>query len=206
MPAPQIMKNAFHYAQGLHPAGGTCLEFGIGFGHSYSWMVSHMVRNKRVSLIGFEGWKGLPKETYDVYCPNDWAEGELRGDKGNVLEMVRSVGGEVLPYGQFQMVDGWFEDTLTPERRASIKDVIFINIDVDLHSSTKTVLEWVKPFLKNNVVIYWDDWRDPTRHIVKNINWGENLAWFEFVRDNNILAETIAINSDNQRYMRIVEI
>ncbi len=209
----QIMESAFHYAHKLNPAGGTCLEFGVGFGGTYSWMVSKILKQyPGSSLIGFEGWKGLPKETTSVFCPPTWKEGAYETNKDDILDVIKAVGGDITPYGQFQIVDGWFENTLTPELREWIlrpqdpSNVIFINIDVDLHSSTKTVLNWVKPFLKNNVVIYWDDWRDPAHETHQHIHWGENLAWFEFVKENPVITETIQINHINQRYMRIVEL
>ena len=47
------------------------------------------------------------------------------------------------------MVEGWFDETLTPERREqlALERVSLVTIDTDLYQPTRLVLEWIEPLL-----------------------------------------------------------
>lgn len=51
---------------------------------------------------------------------------------------------------------GWFDDTL---RSYSIPshDVLFVNCDADLYSSTKTILSYIETYLKPGSFLYFDE-------------------------------------------------
>jgi hypothetical protein len=103
---------------------------------------------------------------------------------------------------RFTLVDGFFRDTLTPELQATIRDLIFVNIDVDVHSSTLDLLGFIGPLLRPGVMLYWDDWQDP--HDYNPQPWGERRAWEEwYARQPDLHVETIEINAVNQRSMLV---
>lgn len=206
-------KQSFLAAQKLNPAGGVCLEFGVGMGRSFSWSLMQIVRNfPNSKLLGFDGWKGLPKEDSKVWCPEHHWEGKLCWSKEEIFKTFGDLG--VLPYiehdSRFYMVDGWFCDTLTPALQkmvVSLGPLIYVNIDVDIYLSTIQLLDFVRPMLRENTVLYFDDWLDPS-DVDPSMprKWGEHLAWEHWSQKHpEIQAETLCVNELNQRYMRIVK-
>ena len=58
-----------------------------------------------------------------------------------------------------QLVQGYYEKSLTDKLKERLpKSVGFVHIDVDLYSSTVTVLDFIKKFLVSGTVILFDDW------------------------------------------------
>jgi len=200
-----IRLEAFRTAQRLFANTGpkTCLEFGVGWGGSYVEAAELILKDyPDTTYIGFDAFQGLPKETDGVWFPDRHAEGCFAMPKTITLEKLANLGiKEDDP--RFLIVDGWFKDTLTPAMAKSINNLIYVNIDVDIHSSSIELLNFIKPLLRKDVVLYWDDWKDPIDKF--DGKWGEHLAWEEWSAKNpKIVAETIGVNEFNQRAMRIV--
>ena len=64
-----------------------------------------------------------------------------------------------------------------------IHELSFINVDCDFYESTRVVLNWCKPFIKQGTIINFDDWycyRASDQH-------GEMLAFREFLSENSQL-------------------
>lgn len=194
-----MIMRAFNKAHENYTAG-TCLEFGVFIGDSYMQQVD-AIKNKYIytKLIGFDSWQGLPEETANVWFPERHAKGQFTSSKDVVLSRL----GDLKNDPRFKLVDGFFKDSLTQALQASIKDLIFVNIDVDIHSSTIEVLNFILPLLRTGVIIYFDDWKDPKdKHEGK---WGEHLAWEEFIEANpQINYKTVEVNRYNQRFMEIL--
>lgn len=109
----------------------------------------------------------------------------------------------MIPVSNLWMV--FFADSLTKKLQQQIKNLIFVNIDVDIYKSTTELLDFIKPLLRPGVIIYWDDWKDPQDEFAGK--WGEHFAWETWIAKNkDIKAETIEINPLNQRYMIITEV
>lgn len=199
-----MIMDAFHKAHYNFPEGGTCLEFGVWKGKTFIWQVDAIKHSYQKSrLIGFDSWAGLPEETQGVWRPDRHAAGNFSCEKQVVSQSLKDRGLEM--DDRFKLIDGFFKDSLTKELQASIKDLIFVNIDVDIHSSCVEVLEFIKPLLRHKTIIYFDDWKDPED--VYDGKWGEHLAWEEFVyKYSEIKCKTLAINKDNQRYMEVESI
>src|SRR3990167_1442476 len=198
-----VFVQAFLEAQRLFPPGSkTCLEFGVGKGGSYVWQVNQIVKNfKDTTLIGFDSWCGLPDETPGVWCPGRHIRGNFAHPKSIVLDELTKIGVKNDP--RFMLVDGFFDKSLTKEVQQSISNLIFVNIDVDIHSSSILALDFIKPLLKENVILYWDDWKDPIDKY--DGKWGEHLAWEQWSQKNpEVKTETIVIGGSNERYMRIL--
>jgi O-methyltransferase len=58
------------------------------------------------------------------------------------------------------LVKGWFEKTLTPELRNDheLVKASTIMIYCDLYSSARTALEFSAPLIRDEAIIYFDDW------------------------------------------------
>ena len=199
----RVAFEGFLEAQKLHPVGPkTCLEFGVGPGGTYLWQAEQIIKKfQDTTLIGFDSWSGLPPETDGVWCPERHKEGNYAFAKSVTTDGLAKLG--IIDDKRFKFVDGFYDKSLTKEVQDSISNVIFINIDVDIYSSSMLVLDFIKPFLKKDVIIYWDDWKDPNDKFEGK--WGEHLAWEEWAAKNpEIKTETIIVNEVNQRCMRVL--
>jgi len=206
---PKPLKDGFHYAHQTLGTG-TCLEFGVAWGTSYAWQVSQILDKYIGSkLIGFDSWAGLPKETPGVWAPDRHHAGAFSTSKADMVQRVTELGISIgsTPASQFSLVDGFFKDSLTIELRDQIKDLIFVNIDVDIHSSTVEVLNWITPLLRPGVVLYADDWLDPVDIGKGAAEWGEHLAWRQWTEAHpHIKYNMIAVNAVNQRAFEILAV
>lgn len=203
----QIFMNAFAIAHSVFPEGGTCLEFGVYTGGTFAWQAKQIRKYHRASkLMGFDSWQGLPEETAGEWAPERHARGRYGSTKDVALARLTSVGMTDDP--RLELVDGFFSESLTPELQKKMKersDLIFINIDVDIYSSTIELLDFVKPLLRPGVILYWDDWKDPRDQ--HEGEWGEHKAWKDWSRQNpDILAEDLEVNPLNQRSMIITRV
>lgn len=196
---------AFHLAHFLFPNGGTCLEFGVNKGNTYCYQAEQILtRYPKSSLIGFDSWQGLPEETPGVWAPERHSLGALAVQKSEVLERLRHLGA-LAGDARFRFVDGFFSESLTDLLRRELCDVIFINVDVDIHRSTLELLDFGRPLLRPGVVLYWDDWKDPRDESPQA--WGEDLAWTEWCsRQDGLQVETIEVNPVNQRSMVVTQV
>ena len=142
------------------PAAGEVLEFGVYYGLSLRKIA------KRVStpIHGFDSFEGLPE---------DWKPGEPKG--------CYSTGGRMpaVP-AHVQLHRGWFEDTL-PAFAAKAGKLRFVHVDCDLYSSTRTVLEGLRPLLQPGTVFMFDEFMG-----FEGYEQHEFRAWHEFVERHRI--------------------
>lgn len=178
----------------------TVFEFGVFQGDTYSWMAEQVIaKHPYTVLVGFDSWQGLPPESDGVWRPDRHAQGQFSTTKDVVLRRV--------PQNdpRFQFVDGFFDQSLTPELRERFSNLIFVNIDVDLHLSTIQLLDWIKPLLRPGVVLYFDDWKDPQDKF--SGKWGEHLAWEQWTQNNpDVVWREVEVNEWNQRTLQIMAI
>lgn len=179
----------------------TVLEFGVWKGGTYLRLVDYIMANSSdISLIGFDSWLGLPEETKGVWIPERHSTGMYAAPKDIVSQGLSERGLENNP--KFALIDGFFEQTLTKELQSTIKNLIFVNIDVDIHKSTVELLDFIYPLLRAGVILYFDDWKDPVDDY--DGKWGEHLAWEQFIEKHpEIKYKTLKINEYNQRLIEI---
>ena len=196
----RIFTRAFHLAHRVFSEGGMCLEFGVYEGGSFLWLANRILDTyPKSNLVGFDSWLGLPPEADDVWVPERHAKGQFSASKEDLLGLLRAI---KAVDERFRLVDGFFRDSLTSQLRDSIRNLIFVNVDVDLYVSTVELLDFIGPLLRPGVVLYWDDWQDPNDEHEEA--WGERRAWEEwYARHPEITAETLEINPANQRSMII---
>jgi O-methyltransferase len=115
------------------------LEFGVAYGES----IKHWARELKhpdAMLHGFDSFEGLPEEA------GPWKKGQF------------SSGGCVpnIPDPRVRFFRGWFDRSL-PSYSLPPHDVLMINMDADLYSSTVFVLRCLRPYIKKGTFIYFDE-------------------------------------------------
>lgn len=145
---PPIMGSGiqtFQYAMSLANTEGMVLEFGVRFGNSIRMLSKLTTQN----IHGFDSFEGLPDEWHH----------EPKGSyttKGVIPKVPDTVSLHV----------GWFDATLPKFLAENDENVRFINIDCDIYSSTKTILDSLAPRIVVGTVIVFDEyignehWRD----------------------------------------------
>jgi hypothetical protein len=118
------------------------LEFGVYRGESMRiW--SKLLRNRNSKLHGFDSFEGLP-ESWD-----------LSAEKGHF-----AMGGSLpaIEDPRVSFFKGWFRETLQ-EYVLPPHEQLFVNFDADLYSSTKTVLDFLKPHIALGTYLYFDEFQ-----------------------------------------------
>ena len=125
---------------------GLVLEFGVRFGTSIRQIASLVKQD----VHGFDSFEGLP-EAWDENPPGSYST------KGVIPSVPHNV----------TLHDGWFEETLPGFVKKHPAPVRFMNIDCDIYSSTKTVLEIFAKQIIPGTVIVFDEY-------IGNKNWRED--------------------------------
>lgn len=119
---------------------GLILEFGVFKGRTINQIAKFFHPR---DVFGFDSFQGLPE---------DWREGYEKGKfstDGELPKVDKNV----------TLIKGLFQDTLQPFLDSTEGDIGFVNIDCDLYSSTKYVLETLKSSgrLVKGTVLYFDE-------------------------------------------------
>jgi hypothetical protein len=152
------------------------LEFGVYQGASMRWW-SGALRNPDSRLHGFDSFEGLPEAFDDA--GGKYARGWF------------STGGQppAIDDPRVTFFKGWFNETL-PGYSLPEHEVLFINIDADLYSSTIYVFRALRPHIKPGVYLYMDDMSRPDH---------EPRALEEFFRESGLkfraLAADVTLNN-----------
>lgn len=160
-----------------------CLEFGVYAGKSLNLFSTYC----KLHFYGFDSFEGLP---------SDWMPGFDKGrfSLGCQLPSVRE---------NVTLISGWFEQSLptfVQEHDLKKEKIKFIHIDCDLYSSTKTVFQYIGPFIEKGTIIAFDEyfnypaWKKHEYKVFK-----------EWVDQNNIKYEYIAyVENGSQVAVRIL--
>lgn len=125
---------------------GMVLEFGVRHGNT----ICQLASLAKQEVHGFDSFEGLPEEWHH----------EPKGSyttKGKIPEVPKSV----------TLHAGWFADTLPVFLAAHEGPVRLVNIDCDIYSSTKTVLDALAPRVVPGTVIIFDEY-------IGNEHWRED--------------------------------
>ena len=122
------------------------LEFGVFAGATMRYW-SRALKHPGSILHGFDSFEGLP-EDFDV---------NGRYPKGHF-----DVGGQLpnIEDPRVRFFKGWFEETL-PGYEVPSHEVLVLNLDADLYSSTKTVFDRLEQYIVPGTYIYFDDMSRP---------------------------------------------
>ena len=136
---------------------GDYLEFGVYRGDSLLCMARvRRALGLTFRLVGFDSFEGLPS-----LQPGDeslgWSPGWFRSSYARTRRRLRKAG---LGRDEAILVKGWFDKTLTSEliRTRNLEKASTIMIDCDLYSSTRTALEFCAPLIRDETIVFLDDW------------------------------------------------
>lgn len=121
------------------------LEFGVYTGESMR-MWAELLKNPRSILHGFDSFEGLP---------DDWNDGGFK--KGHF-----DTNGH-LPHiddSRVTFFKGWFDQTL-PSYSLPDREILIMNIDADLYSSTSLVLKTLESHIRQGDFLYFDEFCVP---------------------------------------------
>lgn len=118
------------------------LEFGVYEGASLRWWAENLT-DPDARLVGFDSFEGLPE---------DWRPGHKAGH-------FRTASPPCIDDPRVSFEVGWFDDTLA-DYKPPEHDQLIINVDCDLYSSARTVLEWLEPHVEAGTLVYFDELPD----------------------------------------------
>jgi hypothetical protein len=119
------------------------MEFGVSEGSSLRYW-SKLLGHPGAHLHGFDSFEGLP-ETWNSLNPRGQFSTE-----GMLPEFDDP---------RVRLFKGWFEDTL-PQYEWPDHDRLIVNMDADLYSSTRYVLDFIAPRLAPGSFVYFDEFMD----------------------------------------------
>ncbi|MBX3083172.1 MAG: hypothetical protein KF716_16185 [Anaerolineae bacterium] len=165
-------------------AFGDYLEFGVYQGSSMScfYAASLALKLKHLRMFGFDSFEGMPPQALGE-DENVWRPGEFHSSLDYTTAYLIHKGVDM---DRAILIKGWFEDTCneTTVLRYSIAKASIIMIDCDLYSSAKVALAFCQPFIKDEVIIFFDDWHS---YQLADKNLGERKAFDEFLQANRHL-------------------
>ena len=131
-------------------------EFGCHSGRTFSAALSaSKFLRFEIENFAFDSFEGLPETSKNV--DGIFRTGTFYTKKEDFVKTVKNRTGILLQ--DDQLVQGYYEKSLTDKLKERLpKSVGFVHIDVDLYSSTVTVLDFLKTFLVPGTVILFDDW------------------------------------------------
>ena len=131
------MIDTFKICISAAPAAGMVLEFGVRNGNSIRQIAGLAKQN----VHGFDSFEGLPEVWHHEPKGSYTTEGEIPAVPANVTLHV-----------------GWFDKTLPEFLAQNEGPVRFVNIDCDIYSSTKTVLDLLAPRIVAGSVLVFDEY------------------------------------------------
>ncbi len=160
---------------------GDYLEFGVFNGSSIGSMVlsSQSKGAGSTRFFGFDAFQGLP-EGSEHEDDGVWEKGFYACSFEDMQASLRKRG--VHP-DQITWVNGWYDETLTPETANDLQldNVGIVFIDCDTYSSSKSVLEFIAPLLKRPAILCFDDWKLNDLDVKEM---GEYQSFNEFLGEN----------------------
>lgn len=132
---------------------------------------------ENMRFFAFDSFQGLPELDELDAQTNYFHQGEYQCTEDGFLRNIEKAN---LPLDKVITITGWFEDTCQEEtiKKFDMKKAAIIHIDCDLFSSTKVVLDFIKPLLVDGTVIIFDDWY----HYRGNPALGEAGAFNEWMK------------------------
>ncbi len=119
------------------------LEFGVFEGATTRYWAERL-KHPESRLHGFDSFEGLPE---------DWHEVRFTQEKGHF-----STGGTTpaIDDSRVKFFKGWFNETL-PNYQPPDHEVLVVDFDCDLYSSTKCVFQYIGPYIVPGSYLYFDE-------------------------------------------------
>jgi O-methyltransferase len=153
-------------------------EFGCHSGRTFSAAVraARYLKMKNAQFFAFDSFQGLPETSHaeDGY----FKSGTFSTGVDEFHRLVRRLSG--LSLDRKNIIEGFYEKSLTAQLQSNMPKAGVIHIDVDLYSSTVEVLKFIKPLMVVGTVLVFDDWYC----FPPGTNKGEARALKEFCLEN----------------------
>ena len=168
-PITGSIQATFELATEAAKVNGTVLEFGVRHANS----TRQIATLAKQEVHGFDSFEGIPEDWHD----------ESRGSystKGIIPKVPNNI----------HLHAGWFDSTLPKFLEVNAEKARLINIDCDIYSSTKTVLDLLSQRIVTGTVIIFDEyignqhWREDEfkafQESVKTYGWHYEYIAFSF--------------------------
>ena len=158
----------------------TYFEFGCHSARTFSAAVNgaKYLNMNNCEFFAFDSFKGLPETTESE--DGFFKTGDFSTSKKNFINILKKKTG--LKIDDCNIVEGFYSSSLTADIQSKMPKIGLLHVDVDLYSSTKDLLKFVKPLLVNGSLILFDDWYCFTPNIKSSS--GEQKAVKEFLEIN----------------------
>jgi O-methyltransferase len=135
-------------------------EFGVFRGYALytAQLAARELGADSMRFYGFDSFKGLPAVPAPDANGSMFFSGQFSCSRVFVEDALRKNGADL---SSITLVEGFFEDSLTPELRTQhpFRPVGVAVIDCDLYASTVPVLSWLDDLLQPGSILMMDDWR-----------------------------------------------
>ena len=186
---------------------GTYYEFGVGWGGTLTNYFSGLEKfcndfqevPKNFQIFCFDSFEGLPPSENPADKHPDWVKGAMAHSIEEIKQKLKT-NNFSKNFENIKFIKGYFDKTLTSSLRDELSSFPpeIVTVDVDLYSSTKIVLEWLRPFLMSGTLFYFDDiWA-----FHGNPNYGQLKAINEFNEmKNGLLTPFRHLGLQDQSYI-----
>jgi O-methyltransferase len=168
---------------------GDYVEFGVYHGASMACMyrASHSLGLDGMRLFGFDSFEGLPAAAAEPESGGVWSAGQFAIGERFARQFLTRAG---VDWSRVTLVKGWFTDTLTQQlvREHHITKASVIMVDSDLYSSAKDALRFCAPLIRDEAIVFFDDWEASPDADLGDRNLGERRAYAEWLEQQPDLA------------------
>ncbi|MGI9614044.1 MAG: TylF/MycF/NovP-related O-methyltransferase [Acidimicrobiales bacterium] len=132
----------------------TNFEAGVFAGQSMAvWYDTARQEGVGTRCFGADSFQGLPSSVADD--EGGWRPGQFACPRPVTEWNLQRLG---IPLEDVTLIEGWFDETLTPALAEDVGVVHVAMLDADAFSSTETVLNFVGPILDDEAWLVFDDW------------------------------------------------
>ncbi len=154
----EFMRRAFK-ALAFNGITGDYAEFGSHGGTTFNLAHREIRRHKRQRMMwAFDSFQGLPEQDgTDDYHPG-WKRGKMATSVDTFRALCRKNG---IPATAYRTVPGYYDETIgdvAADAPDLPTDIALAYVDCDLYSSTKIVLSFLMPRIKQGSIIAFDDY------------------------------------------------
>jgi O-methyltransferase len=163
---------------------GDYLEFGVFNGNSIGsmYLAREASQTESIRLFGFDAFEGLPlgseEEDSGVWKKGFYA---CSFEQMQACLLRRNIHSDKIVW-----VKGWYDQTLNDDliKKLNLENLGLIFVDCDTYSSSKAVLNFIAPLIKQPLIICFDDWKLNDLDIK---GMGEYKSFNEFLESNSHL-------------------
>lgn len=138
---------------------GDYYEFGLFRGYSF-WHAQQSADRQGIEgmqFYGFDSFSGMPEVQGRDRDSGLFFSGDYRCSREEVAAQLSEHG---FDWSRGQLIEGYFDESLTPELRVERRmgPAALVMVDCDLYQSTVPVLRFLAPLLQEGTIMLFDDW------------------------------------------------